>query len=140
MKEDFQVQISVHPSEIKNISTYIRNIQELQNIIRRIDIMYVGEESFKLYKEILKILKDKDKLLLQIKQWNSMVNEKDDDFKNQHFIDIHKIKVQPPLIDLLHNFSSSSLKSSNVNPYLSMNLQWDLTLSLEIPKTTVLCC
>ena len=64
LKENFQVQISVHPSEIKNVSTYIRNIQELQNIIRRIDIMYVGEESFKLYKEILKILKDKDKLFL----------------------------------------------------------------------------
>ena len=64
LKENFQVQVSVHPTEIKDIDSYIKNIDELQHIIRRIDVMYIGKDSLKFYKEILKVLKDKDKLFL----------------------------------------------------------------------------
>ena len=60
----FKVQVSVHPTQIKNKEFFVESIRELQDIIRRIDVMYVGEESFDYYKKILKVLDDRDKLYI----------------------------------------------------------------------------
>lgn len=61
---EFPLQISVHPSEIKDEDSYIKAIEEQQKIIRRIDVMYIGKESIELYKKILKVLDDSSILYL----------------------------------------------------------------------------
>jgi 23S rRNA U2552 (ribose-2'-O)-methylase RlmE/FtsJ len=54
---------------------------------------------------------DKDKLLIQIKYWNQMVNEKDDSFKSNHFIDIHNMKVNSTLVHLLDQYNREYLEN-----------------------------
>ena len=54
---------------------------------------------------------NKDKLLLQIKDWNHMVNEKDESFKNDYFIDLEKIRVSSELIYSLDHYNKEYLES-----------------------------
>jgi organic radical activating enzyme len=61
---EFKVQVSIHPGEIRNPDIYIEELSKLQNIIRRIDIMYIGEESTIFYKKLLKVIKDKSIIFL----------------------------------------------------------------------------
>jgi organic radical activating enzyme len=61
---EFEVQVSVHPEEIKNLDIYIENLSKFQNIIRRIDIMYIGDESINYYKKIFKVIKNKSIIFL----------------------------------------------------------------------------
>jgi 23S rRNA U2552 (ribose-2'-O)-methylase RlmE/FtsJ len=54
---------------------------------------------------------DKDKLLYQIKMWNDMVNENDENYKNSCFIDIDKIKVGSQLISSLDKYNREYLEN-----------------------------
>jgi organic radical activating enzyme len=61
---EFNVQVSIHPEEIRNSDIYIEELSNFQNIIRRIDIMYIGEESIIFYKKLLKVIKNKSIIFL----------------------------------------------------------------------------
>ena len=63
-RHKFQIQISVHPTEIKNRKKYLEGIIELQEITRRIDVMYTGEDALEYYREIYPQLKNKDILYI----------------------------------------------------------------------------
>lgn len=65
INEPFQMQVSVHPNEIKNINEFLLNLNKFQESIRRIDIMYIGEKSLEIYKQILKNIKDKNKICIK---------------------------------------------------------------------------
>lgn len=49
------IQVSVHPTEIKDKATFIENVEKLKHLIRRIDIMYTGEESLKYFIDLVKV-------------------------------------------------------------------------------------
>lgn len=57
------VQVSVHPSQIKNKEVYINELERLQHLIRRVDVMYIGDESIHYYSEIAKVF-PREKLFL----------------------------------------------------------------------------
>ena len=61
--EPFNIQISIHPTQIKDREKTLQDIQRFEYLIRRIDVMYVGAESIKWYLQIAKIF-PKDKLFL----------------------------------------------------------------------------
>lgn len=56
---EFTVQVSLHPTEINDKMQILNGIEELQNIIRRIDIMFVGQTSLDLFKDVLPRLTNK---------------------------------------------------------------------------------
>ena len=62
--ENCVIQVSAHPTEIKDIDVFVKNIQKYQHQIRRIDVMYIGEKSIDVYKKILPVLRDKSILFL----------------------------------------------------------------------------
>lgn len=49
------VQVSVHPTQIKNKELYIQELGRLQHLIRKVDVMFVGKNSIDYYKEIAKV-------------------------------------------------------------------------------------
>lgn len=49
------VQVSVHPTQIKNKELYIQELGRLQHLIRKVDVMFVGKSSIDYYKEIAKV-------------------------------------------------------------------------------------
>lgn len=58
------VQISVHPTQIKNKEKYIQEMVRLEHLIRRVDVMYMGKQSLDYYKEIVKVFpREKVKLV-----------------------------------------------------------------------------
>lgn len=63
-QHEFKIQVSVHPTEIKNKEAYLQGIKELQGIIRRIDVMYTGEDALQWYRDIHPLLDDKTVLYL----------------------------------------------------------------------------
>lgn len=56
---NFQVQVSIHPTEIKDLNKFIANLKLFKNNIRKIDVMYMGDVSIQIYKELVKTFKDK---------------------------------------------------------------------------------
>lgn len=56
---EFFIQVSVHPSEIKNKEEFFENIFLFDASIRKIDIMYVGKESLDFYNELKEIVDEK---------------------------------------------------------------------------------
>jgi len=63
-QHQFQIQISVHPSEIKDKNRYIEGIAAIQHLARRVDVMYIGKPSLNYYKEVLDVLHDTSILYL----------------------------------------------------------------------------
>ena len=61
---DFQVQVSLHRMQIRDIMKLYNSIKELQHLIRRIDIMFDGAGCLPLYGEVLRVLDDKKKLFM----------------------------------------------------------------------------
>ena len=59
IKEHFEIQVSIHPTQIKNKELFIKEIIEIKDKIRRLDIMYVGSESLEFAKLLLPEFKDK---------------------------------------------------------------------------------
>lgn len=51
INEPFEIQVSVHPTQINE--KYIENLKTIKDKIRKIDIMYVGEESLNCFKKLL---------------------------------------------------------------------------------------
>lgn len=49
------IQVSVHPTQIKNKELYIEELGRLQHLIRKVDVMFVGKTSIDYYKEIAKV-------------------------------------------------------------------------------------
>lgn len=64
LKHEFMIQVSVHPSEIKNIDKFLNDLSIFDASIRKIDVMYIGDESIDLYKKILDMNIDENKLQL----------------------------------------------------------------------------
>lgn len=60
---DFKIQVSVHPDEIKRPG-YFEGLLEIQHLIRRIDVMYIGESSLQWYRKIHKSIDNKEVLYL----------------------------------------------------------------------------
>jgi organic radical activating enzyme len=60
---NYVAQVSVHPTQIKDITKFLESLDELKDKIRRVDVMYVGKESINYYKEIAKIY-PREKLFL----------------------------------------------------------------------------
>lgn len=88
LEHDFQIQVSVHPTEIKNDIRYVAGLAALQRLIRRIDIMYVGKPSLEWYKNILPFLEDKSVLYLApLADFNV-----DDETHNNHLFEFNKLK------------------------------------------------
>lgn len=84
-KGDFEIQISVHPTQIKDKDQYIKDIIKLKDKIRRLDIMYVGDESLDYFKKFVNDFKDKIvmKPLADFKYTNCV---------NNHLYEFNKIK------------------------------------------------
>lgn len=58
------VQVSVHPTQIKNKETYIKELGRLEHLIRKVDVMFIGKQSLDFYKEITKVFpREKLKLI-----------------------------------------------------------------------------
>lgn len=57
------IQVSVHPTQIKNKEIYIAELQRLKHLVRKCDVMYTGKESINYYIDILKDF-PKEKLFL----------------------------------------------------------------------------
>lgn len=49
------VQVSVHPTEIKNKELYISELVRLEKLIRKVDIMFMGKISIDYYKDLVKV-------------------------------------------------------------------------------------
>ena len=87
-EHNFKIQVSVHPTEIRNADQYLNGIIELQDIIRRIDVMYMGEESLKWYRQIHSHLKDKTVLYLApLADFNI-----DETIANNHLFEFNRLK------------------------------------------------
>lgn len=87
-KHDFKIQVSVHPTEIKNEKIFIDNVCELQDIIRRIDVMYVGDTSLKYYRDIHTRLNDTSVLYLApLADFNI-----DETIVNNHLFEFNRLK------------------------------------------------
>jgi len=54
LKQNFKIQVSVHPSEIE-LNDIIKNLKNNKDRISKIDVMYVGKKSIKYYFEIKKL-------------------------------------------------------------------------------------
>jgi organic radical activating enzyme len=61
---DFPIQASIHPKEIGEIRATVDSITSIQEHLRRVDVMFVGEESLKVYRAIHRCLDDTRKLYL----------------------------------------------------------------------------
>lgn len=59
IKEYFQIQVSIHPTQIKNKDMFLKDLLSIKSKIRRIDIMYVGDISLEYVKALLPEFKDK---------------------------------------------------------------------------------
>ena len=58
------VQVSVHPTQIKNKDKYIEELGRLEHLIRKVDVMFVGKQSLDFYKDITKVFpREKLKLI-----------------------------------------------------------------------------
>jgi len=85
--EQFEIQISLHDTEIVDIPKLIYDISDLQHIIRRIDVMYDGQQSLDLYKQVLPILDNRDILYVTpIADFNL------DDVCNNHLFEFNRLK------------------------------------------------
>ncbi len=60
----FTIQVSVHPNDIANWALYRQGVTDVQHITRRIDVMFVGDNSFSAYADLLPYIKDKSMLYL----------------------------------------------------------------------------
>ena len=49
------VQVSVHPTQIKNKEKYIEELARLEKLIRKVDIMFVGKPSISYYTDLVKV-------------------------------------------------------------------------------------
>ena len=96
-RTDFNLQISLHPSEIKGKMELLNGISALQGNIRQIDIMYVGQPSLDLFKEVLPILTDKSKLYMApVADFNLK------DVCNKHLFEFNRLKKT--VIGRVYNF------------------------------------
>lgn len=59
IKHEFMIQVSVHPSQIKNKEIFIQNLLEISHLIRRIDVMYIGNISLDYVKDLIPFFKNK---------------------------------------------------------------------------------
>lgn len=50
-----KVQVSVHPTEIKNKEKYINELVRLEHLVKRVDIMFMGKVSIDYYKDLSKV-------------------------------------------------------------------------------------
>jgi len=57
--QELNIQISLHPSEINDKIDTLNGIEEMENIIRRIDVMFIGQPSYDLFREVIQRLNDK---------------------------------------------------------------------------------
>ena len=57
-EHNFKIQVSIHPTEIKDKHQYLDGIIEMQDIIRRIDVMYTGEDALQWYRDLYPLLED----------------------------------------------------------------------------------
>lgn len=55
----FMVQVSIHPSQINNKEKFIQNLVDISHLIRRIDVMYIGDISLEYVKELIPFFKNK---------------------------------------------------------------------------------
>lgn len=57
------VQVSVHPTQIRDKKKYISELERLQHLVKRVDVMFMGKISIDYYKEIVKVI-PKEKVIL----------------------------------------------------------------------------
>ncbi|MFZ9615185.1 MAG: radical SAM protein [Fluviibacter sp.] len=83
------IQVSVHPTQIKNKELYISELQRLKHLVRKCDVMYTGKESIDYY---IKIVKDfpKEKLFLV-----PVADFLGADFANKYLYEYNKLRSTP---------------------------------------------
>lgn len=99
-QHDFRIQVSVHPTEIKekDRDAYLRGLFELQKIIRRIDVMFIGKPSLEYYKEIVGFLRNKKMLYLApLADFNI-----DEEIVNNHLFEFNRLK--PTITGMVYQF------------------------------------
>lgn len=87
-EHNFKIQVSVHPNQIKDKTNYINGVIELQDIIRRIDVMFIGEPSLQYYRDIYPLLNNKEVMYLApVADFNL-----DETIVNNHLFEFNRMK------------------------------------------------
>ena len=87
LNEKYHIQVSLHPSEIKDIIQLMVDVKDLQHIIRRVDVMYIGQQSLKLYNDIKQVLGNGILYLAPVADFNM-----NDGVCNHHLYDFNEMK------------------------------------------------
>lgn len=85
INENFEIQVSIHPTQIKDKNSFIQSLIEIKDKIRRIDVMFVGDETLEFVK--LLITEFKDKIVVK-----PIADFSETTFANNHLFNFNKIK------------------------------------------------
>lgn len=83
----FEVQISVHPTELKDVEELSVGIKDLYSIIRRVDIMYANKSALNIYKHLMTQVSSEKLVLVPLADFNI-----EDDVVNSSLFEFNKMK------------------------------------------------